>query len=158
MKRPKLIICDRDGLINLGSKDETSPYYYILRAEDLILLPGVKEAFALLKESGIPVILCTKQRCLSSGLLTWERLEKIHFRLEQLLDFSFSEIYVEPTEELKFYLFKVIPDMEGVSKDDCLVIDDSIEQCRAALDVGINYIHTRNLLAAVKEILTWRAE
>ena len=74
----KLIILDRDGVINEEVGDLSNP-------ADLQLLPGTTEAIRKLNQAGFMVIIVTNQPALAKGFLTFEGLYEIHAKLEWLL-------------------------------------------------------------------------
>ncbi len=149
----KALLLDRDGLCVHNSKDPTSPFYYILDAQDLVLKPNVKTAFALIESLAarhrFSVILATKQRCLSKGLITPKHLDILHDQLQIQIDYWFDEIYVEPEADDKRNLFAAILKDYALDPKDALVIDDSGPECQAARDLGMNARLTNDLYAAV---------
>ena len=78
MNLPKLCIIDRDNTLCYASRDPSSPIYYILSPDALVLKPGVLEAVKLLQMYSIPMVLATKQKCVSKGLLTRDELFNIN--------------------------------------------------------------------------------
>lgn len=154
---PRLLILDRDGLIVHASNNPDSPFYYLTDYRDFILKPNVLIAFRLLetlrRESGVKVVLATKQRCISKGIVSRARVDQFHNVLEQDLAFGFNAIYVEETEELKTNLFRqALLDFDVVASE-ALVIDDSDSQCHAARSLGIPSIWTKDLYAEVSKML-----
>jgi histidinol phosphatase-like enzyme len=138
----KLLIIDRDGTITHGSKDPASPFYYILDQDNLILKPDVTLAFKLLgtlrRTTGLKVVMATKQRCISKGLITWSQAKIINWALEDKIGFTFDGIYMEDTAETKRKLFEqILADNPDISRDECYLIDDSVEERNAAWEVGI---------------------
>lgn len=85
MKRAVFI--DRDGTINkevshpeITDKEgrmSTDP----LTADELVFFPGVKQAFALLKEAGIPAIVVSNQAGYAKGLVNDEQLAVVKKKL-----------------------------------------------------------------------------
>jgi len=61
-ERPRLVILDRDGVINHDSDD------YIKSPEEWRVIPGASEAIARLNADGIPVAVCTNQSGIGRGL------------------------------------------------------------------------------------------
>lgn len=74
-KHMKLIILDRDGVIN---KDSTS---FIKSPEEWIPLKGSLEAIARLSQAGYEVVIITNQSGIGRGLLSADTLAKIHVRM-----------------------------------------------------------------------------
>ena len=70
---------DRDGVLNLGSPD------YINSAEELVLLPGVKEAIISLKKAGYRIAIVTNQSAIMRGKWGPKTIEEIHQRLQEMI-------------------------------------------------------------------------
>lgn len=75
----KLIILDRDGVINEESED------YIKSPEEFHPLPGSLEAIAALNHAGYPVTIATNQSGVGRGYYSLETLHAIHDKLQGLL-------------------------------------------------------------------------
>ncbi|MFC1664282.1 D-glycero-beta-D-manno-heptose 1,7-bisphosphate 7-phosphatase [Pseudomonadota bacterium] len=71
----KLVILDRDGVINQESKD------FIKSPEEWIALPGSLEAIAKLCRQDYKVIVATNQSGVGRGLFSVDTLNKIHTRM-----------------------------------------------------------------------------
>lgn len=76
----KLIILDRDGVINYDSGQ------YIKSAEQWRPLPGSIEAIALLSQAGYQVVIATNQSGLSRGLFGLDELEAMHDKMRGLVE------------------------------------------------------------------------
>lgn len=72
----KLIILDRDGVINQDS------LHYIKSPDEYILLPGSCQAIARLTHAGYKVALATNQSGISRGLYDEAQLEAIHSKMK----------------------------------------------------------------------------
>lgn len=152
MNAPKLLILDRDGVVNFNSHSPDSPFYYILDSSDFVLKPNVEKAFTLLAALKVPVILATKQQCLSKGLLTVARLNDIHRDLQEKVGFSFAEILVEPKAETKSALFaQILAANPGIKPEEMLLIDDSVRECDEAAGLGIKTLCRTDLCSAICE-------
>ena len=75
----KLVILDRDGVINEDSDD------FIKTPDEFIPIPGSLEAISRLKQSGYLVAIATNQSGLSRGYLDLDTLNKMHAKLHGLL-------------------------------------------------------------------------
>lgn len=75
----KLIILDRDGVINQDSDD------YIKSADEWIPIPGSLSAIARLNQAGYHVAVATNQSGLGRGLFTIDELNAIHNRMYQAI-------------------------------------------------------------------------
>ena len=71
----KLIILDRDGVINYESEN------FIKSPEEWSAIPGSLEAIAALNQAGYTVAIATNQSGISRGLYTHEMLYKIHKKM-----------------------------------------------------------------------------
>ncbi|MCZ6796698.1 MAG: D-glycero-beta-D-manno-heptose 1,7-bisphosphate 7-phosphatase [Gammaproteobacteria bacterium] len=76
---PKMIILDRDGVINEDSDD------YIKSVDEWIPIPGSLEAINRLKMAGYLVTVATNQSGISRGLFNEEVLRQIHGKMHRLL-------------------------------------------------------------------------
>lgn len=74
----KAAFLDRDGVINQKAPTEDK---YIIRWEEMHILPGVVEAIALFNRAGFRVIVVSNQRCVAKGLLTASELDSLHQRM-----------------------------------------------------------------------------
>ena len=75
----KLVILDRDGVINIDSDQ------YVKSADEWIPLPGSLEAFAELNQAGFQVTVATNQSGLARGLFTINDLHAMHQKMMDLL-------------------------------------------------------------------------
>lgn len=73
----KLVILDRDGVINEDSDD------YIKCVEEWRAVPGSLEAIARLHQAGWQVLVASNQSGLGRGLFTQETLDAIHAHMHQ---------------------------------------------------------------------------
>lgn len=71
----KLVILDRDGVINYDSPD------FIKSPDEWRAIPGSLEAIALLNKAGINVAIASNQSGLARGYFTEETLQKIHQKM-----------------------------------------------------------------------------
>jgi D-glycero-D-manno-heptose 1,7-bisphosphate phosphatase len=76
----KLIILDRDGVINKDSDE------FIKSPEEFIPLPGSLEAIARLNHAGYLVMVATNQSGIGRGYFTMDTLTQIHDKLKRLLN------------------------------------------------------------------------
>ncbi|WP_127474501.1 D-glycero-beta-D-manno-heptose 1,7-bisphosphate 7-phosphatase [Sulfurivermis fontis] len=75
----KLIVLDRDGVINEDSDD------YIKSPEEFIPIPGSLEAIARLTQAGWRVVVATNQSGVARGYYDLTTLQRIHDKLHRLL-------------------------------------------------------------------------
>jgi len=74
----RFVLLDRDGTIN----EEIG---YVLRPDELRLIPGAGEALRELRGIGLGLVVLTNQSPIGRGMLTVAELEEIHERLGELL-------------------------------------------------------------------------
>lgn len=153
MPLPKTIILDRDGVCNYASSNPDSPLYYVRRVEELVIKVGVKEAVGLLRAHNIPLVLATKQKCISKGLVSRQQVDLINARLDRLLDAQFQAIYVEESAEDKSSLYRQILKEGGLRPDEAVLFDDSPREVKVAQTLGITAYDGSDLLTAVRGLL-----
>lgn len=149
---PKVIILDRDNTINFASHNTKSPLYYITIPDHIFIKPGVKEALQIIRVHGIPVILVTKQRCISKGLISREQVDRLHVHLQRELGFTFQDVLIEEVKENKEDLFKYVVDRmidRNVPADEIWLFDDSKQERWIARTLGVRAFDGTDLLEAV---------
>ncbi|GAA0496867.1 D-glycero-beta-D-manno-heptose 1,7-bisphosphate 7-phosphatase [Pigmentiphaga sp. GD03639] len=77
--RPKLVVLDRDGVINQDSPD------FVKSPDEWIPLPGALEAIARINQAGYRVVVATNQSGLGRGLFDAATLNAIHAKLRASL-------------------------------------------------------------------------
>lgn len=75
----KLIILDRDGVINFDSPN------FIKSPEEWLPIPGSLEAVAKLHQNGFKVAIATNQSGVARGLFDLNALEKIHQKMQEAI-------------------------------------------------------------------------
>jgi len=73
--RPRLVILDRDGVINQDSAQ------FVKSAEEWVALPGSLEAIARINRAGFKVVIATNQSGLGRGLFNMAALNAMHHKL-----------------------------------------------------------------------------
>lgn len=76
----KLVVLDRDGVINFDSAE------YIKNTSEWIPIPGSIEAVAALSQAGFEVVVATNQAGLAHGLFGIDELESMHDKLRRLVE------------------------------------------------------------------------
>lgn len=76
----KLIILDRDGVINQDSE------HYIKSPEEWVPLAGSLEAIARLNQGGYRVMVATNQSGIARGLFDIDALQAIHQKMQNVLE------------------------------------------------------------------------
>jgi D-glycero-D-manno-heptose 1,7-bisphosphate phosphatase len=82
----KLIILDRDGVINHDSAD------YIKSADEWVAIDGSIDAIARLYRAGFTVVVATNQAGLAKGKFDLDDLEAMHEKLTQLVEEQGAEL------------------------------------------------------------------
>lgn len=82
----KLIILDRDGVINFDSD------HYIKSPDEWLPIPGSLEAIARLKQLGYNIAIATNQSGIARGLYTEATLQNIHAKMQAALNKLDAEI------------------------------------------------------------------
>ena len=77
----KAVFLDRDGVLN-----PHIPGGYLLRAEDVVVLPGVAHTVRRLNNAGLRVIIISNQQGVGKGLMTRDDLEEIERRMDEILE------------------------------------------------------------------------
>ncbi len=137
----KLIILDRDGVINQDSDD------YIKSADEFIPLPGSLEAIARLKQAGYTIAIATNQSGIARGFYDEATLAAMHDKLAHLLDERGGEIdYIAycphgPDDDCNCRkplpgLLTEIGNHFGIELTNVPIIGDSLRDIQAARSVG----------------------
>lgn len=80
-KQPKLVILDRDGVINIPAPN----HGYITNPAEWEPLPGALGAIARLNRAGYHVVIATNQSGIGRGAMTIEDLHLVHEKLHRRL-------------------------------------------------------------------------
>lgn len=137
----KLIILDRDGVINQDSDT------YIKSVDEFIPLPGSLEAIARLKQAGYTIAIATNQSGIARGYYDEATLAAMHDKLAHLLDEQGGEIdYIAycphgPNDDCDCRkplpgLLTEIGSHFNVELADVPIIGDSLRDIQAARAVG----------------------
>jgi len=137
----KLIILDRDGVINQNSDD------FIKSPQEWQAIPGSLESIARLCRADYRVVVITNQSGVSRGFYTLNTLNKIHQKMIEELYAVGGEInaifFCPHAEEAqcacrkpKPGLFYELADRLQCNLDDVYAVGDSIRDLRAANQAG----------------------
>lgn len=149
MTLPDIVVIDRDATIICASSNPASPLYHVTELDHIVVKPGAKEALRIIRAHSVPTILATKQRCISKGLVSRERVDLIHARLQRELDHTFFRILIEKEAENKRALYQQILDQSGVNPARVWMFDDSEGERTIAARMGITVFDGSDLFAAV---------
>ena len=145
----RYVFLDRDGTLNRKLPEGQ----YVVRLQDLELLPGAAEAVAILNTDVRAVILVTNQRGVSLGIVTEEQLTQLHDYLrKELTEFGahLDAIYYCPHDPSQYKcqcrkpevgLFEqAFRDFPGASSENSLMIGDSLLDIQAGRRLGMRTI------------------
>ena len=82
----KLIILDRDGVINRDRDD------FVKSADEWVPLEGSMDAIAFLAQAGYTVAVATNQSGIGRGLFTMQQLNEMHAKMHKLVHQAGGEI------------------------------------------------------------------
>ena len=75
----RAVFLDRDGTLN-------AEVGFVARPEQLVVLPGVRDALAQLRSAGFTLVVVTNQSGVARGLYSESDLARVHERLHEELD------------------------------------------------------------------------
>lgn len=143
----KLIILDRDGVLNQDSDD------YIKSPEEWVPIPGSLEAIARLCHANYRVVVATNQSGISRGLFDLDTLNQIHkkmHRLSQEIGGMIEAVFFCPSKDDSNPCRKPNPGMLvdisrrlNVDLKSVPVVGDSLRDIQAAKAVGATPILVR---------------
>jgi D-glycero-D-manno-heptose 1,7-bisphosphate phosphatase len=133
----KLIVLDRDGVINYDSKE------FIKSPAEWRAIPGSLNAIAKLTKAGYKIIIASNQSGVARGLFTIEELHKINQKMLQEIEAvggKIEEIFICPhgpedncdCRKPKPGLLKKIAEKYLVKPEEMLIIGDSMRDILAA--------------------------
>lgn len=145
----KLVILDRDGVINEDSDD------YIKSPDEWVPIPGSLEAVTRLNQAGVRVVVATNQSGLARGLFDIETLGRIHAKMHRRL------AAVGGVVEAVFYcphgpgdgcecrkprpgLLREIEQRLGVDLRETVCVGDTLRDLEAARAVGARPVLVRS--------------
>ncbi len=147
MKSIKLVLLDRDGVINYDSPD------YILSPEQWKPIPGSLEAIASLKAAGIKVAVCSNQSALGRGMIDQAMFERIQQKMVEATqqaggDFDYIAYCPhgpdggcecrKPKPGMLLEVIKAIG--ASIDRDEIVMIGDSLRDIEAAETAGVKAI------------------
>lgn len=137
----KLIILDRDGVINQDSDN------YIKSPDEFIPIPGSLEAIAQLNHAGYTVMVATNQSGIARGFYDIDTLNRMHEKLKRLLNNfggHIDGIFFCPhgpddhcnCRKPKTGLYQEIAERLNTSLTEVPVVGDSLRDIQSARAVG----------------------
>lgn len=144
----KLVILDRDGVINEDSDD------YIKSAAEWRPIPGSLKAIARLNAAGYTVAVATNQSGIARGMYNIETLNAIHKKMQQVLQpvgGYVDKIFYCPhgpddgcdCRKPKAGLFKQVSMHYGTDLHGVPAIGDSLRDIQAAMSAGAKPVLVR---------------
>jgi histidinol-phosphate phosphatase family protein len=79
-KSRKAVFVDRDGVININRDD------YVKTVDELQIIPEIVPPLKKLKENNFVIVVITNQSAINRGLTTHEKVNQIHFTIQQFLE------------------------------------------------------------------------
>ena len=157
---PRLILLDRDGVINQDSKD------YIKNAEEWAPIKGSLEAIGYWQRRGIEFAVCTNQSGLGRGLFSKDDLFNMHAKCNSFLKslggkplrFFFCPHTPENNcscRKPKALLLELAIEALGSKPSNTVFVGDSPSDLKAAQAASVQFIlvHTGNGESTYKELL-----
>jgi len=157
----RAVFLDRDGVINEERKD------YVKTIKEFQIFDDVPKAIKQLKELGFIVIVITNQSAVNRGIITIEKLNEIHVKLQEILkehNTSVDKFYFcphRPDENCKCR--KPNPEMlinasqeYNIDMKNSFMIGDSLTDMQAARKAGCKGIlleKNQNLLQLVNSMI-----
>jgi len=144
----RLVILDRDGVINHDSKD------FVKSADEWLPLPGNIEAIAALSAAGYKVAVASNQSGLARGLFDELDLEAMHAKLRTLVDEAGGKIDCivvcphGPDDDCDCRkprpgMYLQIAEHFDTALDDVPVVGDSLRDLEAAVAAGAQPVLVR---------------
>lgn len=148
----KAVFLDRDGTIN-------EDVNYLTNKDDIVILPGVKDALSRLKELGFLNIVITNQSAIARGYITEDILHDIHREMDSVLTndgtslidkFYYSPYHVDGiVEEFSResdcrkpgtgMVDKAVKDFD-IDKAESFLVGDSLVDMQCAANTGLRKI------------------
>ena len=160
----KLIILDRDGVINQDSPD------FIKSPEEWIPIDGSLEAIGRLSQAGYKVVILTNQSGIGRGLISPDMLSQIHVRMLDYIQQHGGKIQIilfcphHPDDECdcrkpKTGLYKELTKRLNIDLAGTYSVGDSLRDLVAAKSAGASpiLVKTGNGRKTVKELKNSRA-
>ena len=137
----KLVILDRDGVINYDSDK------YIKQPDEWRAIPGSLDAIARLTQAGWRVVVATNQSGVGRGLFDMATLNAIHAKMHRAVNQAGGRIeavfYCPDTDESRSAcrkpnpgMFYAIAERFNVALDQAPCVGDSLRDLQAAAVVG----------------------
>ncbi len=144
----KLVILDRDGVINRDSKD------FVKNADEWLPLPGSIDAIAALSAAGYKIAIASNQSGLARGLFDNQALQSMHAKFRTLVEEAGGKVdYIVicphgpddgcDCRKPEPGLYRQIAEHFDTSLDGVPIVGDSIRDLEAAVAAGAKPILVR---------------
>ena len=155
----KLVILDRDGVINIERPD------FVKTADECVPIAGSIDAIARLYKAGFTVVVATNQSGLARGKFDLDDLEAMHEKLTRLIEEQGAELaaifYCPHAPEDKCKCRKPLPGLVdaieaefNISAEGCYFVGDSLRDLQAATVKGCKpvLVKTGNGLQTLEQL------
>ncbi|UYZ63481.1 D-glycero-alpha-D-manno-heptose-1,7-bisphosphate 7-phosphatase [Hymenobacter weizhouensis] len=139
----KAVFLDRDGVLNREIGD------YVWEPDKFIVLPGVPEALARLKQAGYYLIVVTNQAGIAKGLYTAANVQACHAKLQHACGDLLDALYYAPSHPSVSESLLRKPDSLMLEKAlarfrldpaQCWIVGDRLRDLEAGARVGVRGI------------------
>lgn len=156
----KLIILDRDGIINQDSM------HYIKSPDEFILIPGSVQAVARLSAAGYTVAVATNQSGIARGYYDVATLDAIHKKMRDGVEAAGGHIDLVvycphmpdsgcPCRKPKPGLLNQIASYFNCSLVDVPFVGDRISDIQAARTVGAKPVMVMSMMTEQEKMAAW---
>lgn len=165
MSRPRLILLDRDGVLN-----EVRRGSYVFSPSQFVWIPGSLEAVVRLQEAGYQLAVVTNQQGVAKGLMTQADLDSIHSWMNgDLIRAGGHRLCVYACTHLEQdgcdcrkpkpgLLAQAMADV-GATSGEVVMVGDSLRDHGAARAAGVTFVLVRTgARADIEESLDLRGE
>ncbi len=153
----KLVILDRDGVINVPARDKN----YIYELEDFELYSDVEVFFKEILKQGKKIAIATNQRGIARNLYTAQDVELLHEYMLYLCKLNLDDVSLfycphdinacECRKPKPGLLISALLSL-GIEKDQAVFIGDATSDRQAAENAGIEFIEmNRDSLPTTKD-------
>lgn len=142
-----LVYLDRDGTINVDTG-------YVVRPEEVQLIPGAAKGIALLKEAGFVTVIVSNQSAIGRGLGTIEQVEATNARIRDVLrkqdpGADIDGVYYCPhrpeddclCRKPRIGLSSQVKERWDISPEHCWSVGDKLRDLEFGLNLGIPLDH-----------------
>jgi len=152
MKKNKAVFLDRDGIVCKALHPNDGKNGYLIAWEEFRLTSGIKELIDVARNRGYKIFVVTNQPQVAKNLLSIQKLEEIHSKMEAVLGGTIDHVYFCPHKEGDgCECRKPNPGMIHKAEEEynldlskSLIIGDSDKDIEAGKQVGCKTIFVKN--------------